>query len=364
MELSALHELIGKELAGELSGAEGEVLHAWLAQATAEERLVYEETKRYWHTPAPATVTAADTAAALEQLLTHIDAAEAQPQPRIISWQPTSSAPWWRTRAAAALAALVVAGGAVFSYWSFQRATPETGIPLAFEEKTTARGASAKVLLADGTAVWLNADSHLWFPKSFEGAQREVYLEGEAFFEVTPNKRQPFVIHLGAEQVRVLGTSFNVKAYQEDETMETAVVTGRVAFIRSGAEDATSSDTLYITPDQRAVYSKSTAALRRETINSQDYAAWSRGGFVFQSTSLAEVARTLERHYDVKVQFANEQLRHCRLTGRFRDQTLREVVSVLALTGSFGFELTDDQLLITGPGCEPTLTAPAVAPSL
>ncbi|GGG40590.1 FecR family protein [Hymenobacter glacieicola] len=360
MELSALHELIGKELAGELSAAEGEVLHAWLAQATAEERLVYEETKRYWHTPAPTTVTAADTATALQHLLTRIHDAEAEP--RVVAFRPVAPAPWWRTRVAATLAALAVAGGAAF--WAFQRPTSEAIIPLSFEEKTTTRGASAKVLLADGTAVWLNADSHLWFPKSFRGVQREVYLEGEAFFEVTPNKRQPFVIHLGAEQVRVLGTSFNVKAYQEDETMETAVVTGRVAFIRSGAEDATSADTLYVTPDQRAVYSKSTAALRRETINSQDYATWSRGGFVFQSTSLTEVARTLERHYNVKVQLANERLRHCRLTGRFRDQTLREVVSVLSLTGSFGFELTNDQLLITGPGCEPTSTVPTVGPSL
>ncbi|MBX0291934.1 DUF4974 domain-containing protein [Hymenobacter sp. HSC-4F20] len=367
MELSALHELIGKKLAGELSTPEHEVLEAWLAQATAEEQFVYEETIRYWQTPVPPAVSAEDTAAALHRLLAQLDdsaTTEHVPQAssrRHVLLTPVAPAPWWRTRVAAAVAALVVAGSAAVGFWRYHHSVNGTDIPLAFEEMTTARGATSKVLLADGTAVWLNADSHLWFPRSFRGGQREVYLDGEAFFDVKPNRQQPFIIHLGQEQVRVLGTSFNIKAYHEDETMETAVVTGKVAFIRAGTESATSPDTVYAVPNQRVVYSKKTEALRRETVNSQDYATWSRGGFVFQATSLADVARALERHYNVQVQFANEELRRCQLTGRFRDQSLREVVSILSLTGTFGFELTNERLLITGPGCAPAaLAAPAV----
>lgn len=354
MELSALHELIGKELAGELSATEHEVLEAWLAQATAEERLVYEETKRYWQAPVPA-IEPEETAVALERLLARLDTIESEPLPRHVQMKPApvASPAWWRPRIAAAAATLLLAGSAAAGYWSYHHSKQDDGIPLAFEETVTARGATSKVLLADGTAVWLNADSHLWFPSSFRGPQREVYLDGEAFFEVKPNRHHPFVIHAGREQVRVLGTSFNVKAYHDDETIETAVVTGRVAFIRNAAGRATPQDTVMAIPNQRVVYSKKTAGLRRETINSQDYAAWNRGGFVFQGTSLADVARTLERHYDVQVQFANDHLRTCRLTGRFRDQSLREVVSILSLTGTFGFELTDNQLLITGPGCGP-----------
>lgn len=367
MELSALHELIGKKLAGELSITEHEVLEAWLAQASAEERFVYEETTRYWQSLAPAPVVSdQETATALHHLLARLDTeaevesnpAELQLQLRPIFPEPTTAAPWWRTRVAAAAAAVLMAGSAVVGYWSYQRSAAGS-IPLAFEETFTARGATSKVLLPDGTAVWLNAESHLWFPKTFRGAQREVYLNGEAFFEVKPSRQQPFVIHLGGEQVRVLGTSFNVKAYPDDETVETAVVTGKVAFIRAGATPAASADTMYAMPNQRVVYSKQAATLRREAVNGQDYAAWSRGGFVFQATSLADVARTLERHYDVQVQFANEQLPHCQLTGRFRDQSLREVVSVLSLTGTFGFELTPGQLLITGPGCVAAAAPPA-----
>lgn len=348
MELSALHELIGKDLAGELSAAEHEVLDAWLAQASADERLVYEETRRYWQSPPPA-VAPADTAAALERLLARLDADEAAVVRQLPL--PTASAPepWWRPRLAASVAALLVAGGAATGYWGYRHYNQGTFVPLAFTEKATARGATAKVLLTDGTAVWLNADSHLWFPSSFKEPRREVYLQGEAFFEVAHNPQQPFVIHLGREQVRVLGTSFNVKAYAEDDMVETAVVTGRVAFIHNAA--ASAPDTMYAVPNQRVVYSKTSETLRREEVNSQDYATWSRGGLVFQSTPLADVARTLERHFNVRVQFANEQLRNCRLTGRFRNQTLQEVISILSLTGTFGFELTDNQLLITGPGC-------------
>lgn len=359
MELSVIHELIGKQLAGELTATEQEILTAWLAQASADERAVYEATRQYWQTPAPVLVTPAETATALENLLRRLPEEPRLPAPApseapVLQLVPVPPSPWWRSRVAAAAATLLTVSA--LGYGLQQQLSTGTNAPFSYEKQSTPRGATAKVLLADGTAVWLNADSHLWFPKEFTGDQRDVYLQGEAYFEVRHNGRQPFVLHVGKEQIRVLGTAFNVKAYPEESTVQTAVVSGRVALIREGRRSV-HPDTLFVTANQLGVYAKSTASVHREVIDSQDYTAWNQGKLVFQETPLDEVARTLTRQYNLPVQLANPQLGKCRLTGRFQNQSLRDVVQVLSMTGAFGFELSQDQLILTGPGCSRPIQA-------
>ncbi|AHJ99892.1 FecR family protein [Hymenobacter swuensis] len=353
MELSVIHELIGKELAGELTGSEQEILTAWLAQASADERAIYEATRHYWQAPVPTRITPSDTATALQNLLNQLpdtgsELLPAAPEASIIRLQPTQAVPWWRSRVAAAVGTVLAAS--TLSYGLYHRLTTPAGVPFAYEEQSTPRGATAKVLLADGTVVWLNAESRLWFPKKFSTGERHVYLQGEAYFEVSSNLRQPFVLHIEQEQVRVLGTAFNVKAYPEESTVQTAVVEGKVAFIRP-ADTPEASDTLYVTANQLGVYAKPTTSMHREVVDSRDYTAWNQGKLVFQETPLDEVARTLTRQYNLPVQLANEQMGKCRLTGRFQNQSLREVVQVLSMTGAFGFELSEERLVLTGPGC-------------
>ncbi|MFD2786091.1 FecR family protein [Hymenobacter rubripertinctus] len=350
MELSTIHELIGKELAGELTPEEGEVLAAWLAQATPQERSTYEATHQYWHAPTTPVVSSGETALALTALLARLPAAADASAGPVVRPLHAPPAPWWRSRVAAALASLTLAGGAAgYGLLAYRQANGNP--PLTYEQRSTVRGATAKVLLADGTAVWLNADTRFWYPTEFSGRHRDVYLEGEAFFEVTPNQQHAFVVHVGREQVRVLGTSFNVQAYPEESTVETAVVTGQVAFIRAGTGAPQSQDTLYVLPDQRMVFTKQTASMHREQGEGRDFKAWNDGVLIFQETPLDEVARVLARQYAVRVDLENDQLARCRLSGRFTNQSLREVVSLLSLTGAFGFELSTDRVLLTGPGC-------------
>ncbi|MBT2558603.1 DUF4974 domain-containing protein [Hymenobacter sp. ISL-91] len=368
MEISELYDLIGKEFAGELSEVEREVLHAWLAQASEEECLIYNELRLFWHGPQPAAAPAA-TARAFDQLLARLDEADQLSANETSAYQtalrgpylatdPAAAAPpavapsrWRRVWLAAASVAGLLAGGAAYQHY---QASPAATGAISYEERTNPRGTKSEVLLPDGTSVWLNADSRLRFPTAFRGARREVYLEGEAFFDVKRNEQMPFIIHVGPNQVRVLGTSFNVKAYQEDEAVETAVVTGRVAFIRAAAPAAPAAtlDTVYVVPDQKVVYSKTSRELRVEQVNGRDYAAWNRRLLVFEAAPLAEVAKTLERQYNVQVRFADERLRNCRLTGRFKDQSLPEVLRLIEMTRAFNFELRNQMLTIKGAGCD------------
>ena len=264
--------------------------------------------------------------------------------------------PMMRPKRACRWAALLLAGGlgGGLSYWHWVGGP--AGVPLSYEQRSNPKGTKSKVLLADGTTVWLNVDSKLWFPTAFNGPRREVYLEGEAFFDVKRNEQQPFIIHLGGNQVRVLGTSFNVKAYGDDAQVETAVVTGCVAFIGSAARAAARPDTVFVVPNQKVVLQKTTGELRTETVDAHDYGAWNQRSLVFAGTPLTEVARTLARNYNVTVRFANKDLRTCRLTGRFRNQSLAEVVRLVDLTGAFDFELHGSTLTIGGAGCGPATT--------
>lgn len=367
MEISELYDFIGKELAGELSEVEREVLLAWHAQASAEERLVYDEIKLFWHGPRLAD-DPADTARAFDRLLARLDEGGLSPELPALLQENTANQearvlplprPWWRRTWAAAASVALLATASVFSYQRYQAQLAGTAAPFSYEERTNPRGTKSKVLLADGTAVWLNADSHLWFPTAFAGPRREVYLDGEAFFDVKHNERMPFIIHLGANQVRVLGTSFNVKAYRDDEAVETAVVTGRVAFIRAASPAATAErDTICVVPDEKVVYSKASHELRIEQVNHQDYAPWNQRSLIFQSTPLGEVAKTLGRQYNVTVRFEDEKLRNCRLTGRFRDQSLHEVLRLVEMTRAFSFDLSNNVLTIKGLGCEPEAALP------
>lgn len=224
---------------------------------------------------------------------------------------------------------------------------------LHLEEKQNAKGAQSKITLADGSTVWLNASSKLQFPSDFSGQSREVYLTGEAFFDVAKDSLKPFVIHLKGSRIRVLGTSFNVKAYEEDGVVETSVVTGKVAFIpKKGGGAARSTDTLLLTSNVKAIYSTRTGEVRKEQTNSQIDKAWTESKLVFRATRLEEVGKALERAYGKRVKFANQDLKHCRLTASFENSSLEEVLYLLSRTRHYRYTISGREVLIEGTGCQ------------
>ena len=113
-------------------------------------------------------------------------------------------------------------------------------------QKQNAKGVKSTIELADGSKIWLNADSKVQYPALFNGSTREVYLNGEAFFDIAKNPSKPFIIHLSNGTVRVLGTSFNIKAYDNEPVVETSVATGKVAFIPK-LKNNQRADTVFLT---------------------------------------------------------------------------------------------------------------------
>lgn len=181
-----------------------------------------------------------------------------------------------------------------------------------------------RVTLSDGTSVWLNATSRLRFPFNFENGKREVYLEGEGFFEVAKNTA-PFVVHTPHTSITVLGTSFNVNAYGSEAT-STSLVSGKV-LASAGA------DKIELRPGQEAVFSENKGFNVRE-FDKDEVLAWMKGMYVFHNTSLDDIALVVERWFGVKVVLDDPSLAEKIFTGALdKQQTLEYFLETLQIIG-------------------------------
>lgn len=236
--------------------------------------------------------------------------------------------------------------------WLFRQQQPVRQLAETAADTTTwqnrQNGKATKAILelTDGSKIWLNADSKLTYPEVFTGASREVYLEGEAFFEVANNVARPFIIHLHKGTIKVLGTSFNIRAY-ENEPVQTSVTTGKVAFIpKYDGVSNKKPDTILITPDVKVSFTQQTGNVVKETTTSADDKAWTEGRLVFRNATLESISMELERTFGKKVQFNAEAPKQYRLTGSFEHNSLPEIMFYLARSRSFHYEITDSTLLI------------------
>jgi transmembrane sensor len=222
------------------------------------------------------------------------------------------------------------------------------GLTLAHE--IAPKGQQRHLVLEDGTQVWLNANSELQYKKSFSGSKtREVYLDGEAFFDVTEDKDMPFVVHASGLAIKVLGTAFNVKSYADDRVVQTTLVSGKVNIA------TTTDDPVQFTllPNQQALFSKDSRTMAlEEAIVTENYIAWKSGWMIFDNTPFKDIKKTLERWYDVSIVMEDENSLSCTFSAKFKDKTLEEVLELFRNTESISYRIVDDQVFIDGRLCE------------
>lgn len=239
-------------------------------------------------------------------------------------------------RAAAAIAVLV--GGAVL--WQHRDAFLGPGET---RELTAGVGQQMRVTLGDGTRVVLGPASRLRFPERFRRV-RDVELEGEAVFDVTPDRARPFRVRAGASVTEVLGTRFGVKAYPEDGYAQVVVAEGRVAV--SGVGGAAAAPAVHLTPGLSVRVEADGTAGPATAVPADDILAWTEGRLVYRGTPLAEVARSLERRFGVRVALADPELAALRLTAEFRQPVAAEVVQLIARSLGLGYRRTPDGFLL------------------
>lgn len=187
-------------------------------------------------------------------------------------------------------------------------------------------GKTSEVTLPDGTKVLLNAGSRLIYPEIFEGNTREVFLMGEAFFDVTHDRQHPFVVQTDDYRVKVLGTKFNISAYPTDNIFETVLAEGKVSMEKNDA--GLFDKTIDLEPGQLASFDRSTKETSISNIDTDNYILWTEGLLKFESTDLSRITKRLERFYNISFHYADPMLGGLRITGKLELKADLEEVCV------------------------------------
>lgn len=232
----------------------------------------------------------------------------------------------------AAVAMIAFATGG-FSLWITKEATPEE---LVYNEIEVPAGQRSKLTLSDGTVVWLHSNSKFCYPAIFQNKERNVSLKGEAFFEVTSDKNKPFIVNLERQVIKVLGTEFNVSAYQGDLTS--------VALIKGAVEvtDKKKASSIKLKPGHRVTFDTHTMSL--DSLYNTDFLLWKKGIYSFDGCTFEEITRQLEHYYGVKSIFLNQKFKSYRFTAKFRQQDgLDNIMNLLKASKSFNFKKNDSK---------------------
>ncbi len=205
--------------------------------------------------------------------------------------------------------------------------------------QVAAKGEKKTILLPDGSLVFLNSNSRISYSKNFKN-NRGLELMGEAYFEVKSNPERPFMVETEKIKTRVLGTSFNIKAYKNSNT-KVSVNSGRVE-----VELKEISEKIVLIKNQQISLRNPGAPMLSED-NSEDFNAWTKNTIVLKNTPLDEVARILENWYDIEINFTDKALGELKISGKFKDEKLRNILKSIALVKQLEIDfLTEKQILI------------------
>jgi transmembrane sensor len=256
--------------------------------------------------------------------------------------------PWYRRRfmQVAAAAALIIV--AATWYLMRQGANTDSKAPV-YRQLATAKGQRLQHRLSDGTTIWLAPGSTLQYPDRFSGPQREVTLQGEAFFDVARDAVHPFIVHAANMQTFVLGTSFTVQAYDNDPAVEVTLVTGKVQ-VSMALEGRI--EQIHLVPDQRAIYNKASRQLTKEAYpDAAQMIARRDGLLVYKGSPLSKVIRDLEFNYNVSIDLP-AVMQTCTYYGRLNTkQAIAQVLQQIALTYNASFRHTNNRWEILNGTC-------------
>lgn len=219
------------------------------------------------------------------------------------------------------------------------------------EKRVNPSGQKSVLFLRDGTKVWLNAASRISYAKNFTGHDtRDVYLEGEAFFDVAHDEDRPFIVHTSSIRIKVLGTSFNVKSYSEEKTIETTLIRGKVRIEQSDATGSRIGD-VELKPNQQAVFIKESKILNITEVVADNSGSWRRERLVFDEALISDVILQMERWFNIKIHFEDKASMDCRLTASIENESLEDVLKLMAASHNISYRISGTNVFIKGNMC-------------
>jgi len=203
-----------------------------------------------------------------------------------------------------------------------------------------------EIQLPDGSKVKLNHSSKLTYPEHFSGDVREVTLTGEAFFNVTKNPEKPFIIKTTGASIKVLGTSFNVYAYNESSTVEVIVKTGRVELHEQVTSDQSKGEKVLLIPGEKGIFNKRNRTIAKETNYNPNNLSWYTHEIEFKYTPLNDVFQTLQRAYNLQITVDKEVDLNQKLSATFSQQQPDYILEVIAMTQNLNLKKVNNNQFI------------------
>lgn len=325
-----MDELILKYLQGNCSEAEKESLFDWVEQHD-ENRKHFRAMRQLWDLN-----NLVDASQPQEQ----VEEAYAKVRTRISGAEVNRPNPFIRVLLRYAAVA-VVCFGLSWYFWQSRPKSPS----VVWQDIEVPVGQRVKLTLADGSLVWLNSKSKFSFPAGFNGDNRMVKLNGEAYFEVAHNPKQPFNVETAHATVTVKGTKFNLYAYENEENVETTLLEGKITF--SENEDEKRSRDLE--PHQQLVYNSLTGDVKvSDSVNDQDVISWVSGVYFFNDVTIRDIIARLTHYYDVDVEVKDSSILDYTCIGKFRlDESLEDVLQVISVTKPFRYKIDGKKVIIS-----------------
>ncbi|WPQ63117.1 FecR domain-containing protein [Chitinophaga sancti] len=346
-------EMVIKDLVGDITPQEGQELQHIMREDTASAKQ-YDMFRTYW---AQNQTDYIDGRRLFENVQTKINELEKEAGTPVMAplMKPvhhTGRMRW--VAAAASLALLITAGG---FYYIYQRGS--------MMQKVTAKGQKSTFIMEDGTRVTLNADSKLEYSDDFATKNREVYLTGEAFFDVHADPQKPFIIHTSKMDIKVLGTAFNVKSYPDEASSEATLIKGAIEVTVTDNP----SEKIILKPSQKLVLTNFDSTRRKAvsikdlvpnvpSVTSMTYlndrkdssvvmeTSWLQNKLVFQDEDFGTLAKRMERYYNISIHFNRVGYRQLRFTGVLEGETIAEALNALHLTENFNYKIEDSTIVI------------------
>lgn len=253
------------------------------------------------------------------------------------------SYPWFRY--VAAIAASVAVFFTFYIAWPtlYDKITPNYFTTLQVPLNQT-----RQITLSDGSRIWLNAGSELRYPQTFDGKKREVFLTGEAYFDIHHDLEKPFIVHTGRLITTVLGTAFNIKALKPAEAVIVTVTRGKVS-VANGTRLLG-----YLTPNRQLTFNKLNQQSVQKVVNANEVIAWQKESEIhFDDITFGEAAKQLEQRFKVSISFKTEKVKNCRFSGTaLQGKNLEQILKIIcAFNNASYYHNQDGSIIVEGQGC-------------
>ena len=345
-----VESFIVKYVNGTILDEERQALMSWIAQSKENELLFNQTREILLVTRLSDDSFQFDEQAALEKVRAKAQRRRTMPKFFTLSYR-------W----AAVAALFFVISGTLF----FRQLSRSSGSPDVYQEIIVPLGSRAKVTLPDGSQINLNAGSSLRYPTIFGVKTRDVWLDGEGFFEVQKSSA-PFIVHSGTVQIKALGTSFNVRAYSSDQVVETTLVSGKIVVTGIGRHQETTDEGMILLPNQKLIVSNvpdsqdasdennntqvvdaEKSVILKKKVNPEPEISWKDNKWVINREDLSSLAVKLERRFDVEIVFKDEHLKSFRYNGSLPDLSLEQVLKVMSMASPIHYSVNEKTVIIS-----------------